>query len=177
MRVDWLPANVGASFKSDCKGVAFDSLNASNPPWQQLQQRNCLPGPSRWLENGQRREGGRSDVRSVTGRGDGLLCMMINWTERKKGRETLRKTPRSQLGGVGRQLLWSMACGFGKGNCLRRLQLVAGPAGCLQVYSSTLLSWHSPLWRSQQEGTARDVSASPEVLAPPLRAFELARVV
>lgn len=27
-------------------------------------------------------------MRCVTGRGDGLLCMMINWTERKKGRET-----------------------------------------------------------------------------------------
>lgn len=74
-------------------------------------------------------------MRCVTGWGDGVLCMLINWTERKKGRETLRKTPRSQLGGVGSQLLWSMAYGFGKGNCLRRLQLVAGPAGCPQAYS------------------------------------------
>ena len=177
MVVDWLPANVGASFKSDCRGVALDSLNASNPPWQQIQQRNCLPGPSRWLENGQRREGGTSDVRCVTGWGDGVLCMLTNWTERKKDRETLRKTPRSQLGGVGSQLLWSMAYGFGKGNCLRRLWLVAGPAGRPQAYSWTLQSWHSPLGRSQQEGMARDASASPEVLALPLSAFALARLV
>lgn len=53
MRVDWCPANVGASFKSDCKGVAFDSLNASNPPRQPIQQRNS-PRPQQmagdWTE-------------------------------------------------------------------------------------------------------------------------------
>lgn len=61
--------------------------------------------------------------------------MMINWTEKEKGSETLEKTPRSQLGRVGVRLLQSTICRFGKGKCLCRLQLVPGPAGCLQVYS------------------------------------------
>lgn len=63
------------------------------------------------------------------------LCVMINWTEKEKRRETLEKTPGSQLGRVGIELVRSTICRFGKGKCLHRLQLVPSPAGCLQVYS------------------------------------------
>lgn len=79
---------------------------------------------------------GVANLRSVDESQDrgGVVCG-DKLKREKKSRETLEKTPESQLGGMGIQLPRGIICRFGKGKCLRRLQLVPSPAGCLQVYS------------------------------------------
>ena len=135
MTVDWVPANTGVSFNSGCMG-SLGSCQCLRLVLAANTAEKLSPQPQQ-VAGKLTEERGR-EVKSEAhpwGGGEGILCMMISWTERRRGRETLGKTPRSQLGGVGSQVFQSAVCGFGKGNCLRRPQPVAGPAGCLQVYS------------------------------------------
>lgn len=98
-----------------------------------------------------------------------------NFDREGKGDGNSGEDPKTPAWRVGIQLLGKTIRRLRKGKCLCRLQLVPDPAGCLQVYSWTLPSWHSLLWSGQLEGTARDIPASPEVLVPPFECFQIGK--